>query len=68
MRGNEFLDKITLVVAVGIYNVLIKYLDNVSIKWPNDIYVSSKKICGILCEGITSNNDIVLVVGIVDPS
>ena len=61
---NEFLDKITLVVAVGIYNVLIKYLDNVSIKWPNDIYVSGKKICGILCEGITSNNDIVLVVGI----
>ena len=61
---NEFLDKITLVVAVGIYNVLIKYLDNVSIKWPNDIYVAGKKICGILCEGITSNNDIVLVVGI----
>ena len=61
---NEFLYKITLVVAVGIYNVLIKYLDNVSIKWPNDIYVAGKKICGILCEGITSNNDIVLVVGI----
>lgn len=61
---NEFLDKITLVVAVGVYNVLTKYLDNVTIKWPNDIYVSGKKICGILCEGITSNNDVALVIGI----
>ena len=61
---NEFLDKITLVVAVGVYNVLIKYLDDVTIKWPNDIYVSGKKICGILCEGITYNNDVALVIGI----
>ena len=59
---NEFLDKITLVVAVGVYKVLIKYLNDVTIKWPNDIYVSGKKICGILCEGITSNNDVALVI------
>ena len=36
-----------------------------SIKWPNDIYVRDKKICGMLIENILSGNEVSLsVVGI----
>lgn len=39
-------------IALSIYNALVRYIpeDRVSIKWPNDIYVDKKKICGILIE------------------
>lgn len=38
-------------------------LQNVSIKWPNDVYVNDKKICGILLEG-DINKYIVIGVGL----
>ncbi len=38
------------VVSVAVCNTLLKYFRNVQIKWPNDILVSRKKICGILIE------------------
>ncbi|MCR5308601.1 MAG: biotin--[acetyl-CoA-carboxylase] ligase [Bacilli bacterium] len=46
--------------------VIVKYLEskgleNVSIKWPNDVYVNGKKIAGILLEGAYPNY---LIVGI----
>lgn len=37
-------------VAIAIANVLMRYADDVKIKWSNDIYVGDKKICGILIE------------------
>jgi BirA family biotin operon repressor/biotin-[acetyl-CoA-carboxylase] ligase len=37
---------------------------NVSFKWPNDVLVNRKKICGILQELITSNNKKFLIIGI----
>ena len=43
---------ISLVTAVTISSLLEAYeLDDVEIKWPNDIYVDDKKIVGILLEG-----------------
>ncbi len=43
---------LSLCLAASIYKVLINLkIDNASIKWPNDVYVGDKKICGILMEG-----------------
>lgn len=38
------------VVALGVYELVSLYVDNVTIKWPNDIYVGEQKIAGILIE------------------
>ena len=43
--------KLPLVIGAALLNVLENLeLKNVKIKWPNDIYVNDKKICGILSE------------------
>lgn len=41
---------ISRIVSLALIKVLDKYLDNVTIKWPNDIYWNNKKIAGILIE------------------
>ena len=46
--SSQFL--VSMVLANSIAMVVSKYVKNVSIKWPNDIYVGDKKICGILIE------------------
>lgn len=38
------------VIAIAVADFISIYTDKVSIKWPNDIYVSDKKIAGILIE------------------
>lgn len=38
------------IVSLSIKDVLDKLVENISIKWPNDIYWKEKKICGILIE------------------
>jgi BirA family biotin operon repressor/biotin-[acetyl-CoA-carboxylase] ligase len=45
---NQFL--LSKAISLGITDYLENYLDEVSIKWPNDIFVGNKKICGILIE------------------
>ena len=37
-------------IALSIQSVLGRYADGVKIKWPNDIYVGDRKICGVLVE------------------
>jgi BirA family biotin operon repressor/biotin-[acetyl-CoA-carboxylase] ligase len=38
------------VTALGLQEVLSRYTDSITIKWPNDIYWKDKKICGTLIE------------------
>lgn len=49
---------VSCVVAIAIARVLEKYLadypEEVAIKWPNDIYVGDRKICGILIENVVN--------------
>jgi BirA family biotin operon repressor/biotin-[acetyl-CoA-carboxylase] ligase len=45
---NQFL--LSKLVALAVSSYLRTYSDVVKIKWPNDIYLGDKKICGILIE------------------
>ena len=42
--------QISMLISLGVCDYLKTYIKEVSIKWPNDIYVGSKKIAGILIE------------------
>jgi BirA family biotin operon repressor/biotin-[acetyl-CoA-carboxylase] ligase len=42
--------QVSMLISLGVYDYLKAYTEKVSIKWPNDIYVSDKKIAGILIE------------------
>ena len=58
--------RITEVVSVALCKTLQPYIYNkVEIKWPNDIYVGDRKICGILIENRLQGNVIVdCIIGI----
>jgi BirA family biotin operon repressor/biotin-[acetyl-CoA-carboxylase] ligase len=45
-------------ISLGLYNYLRTWVDNVSIKWPNDILIQNKKVCGILIENTIQGNRI----------
>ncbi len=50
---------ITLATGVAVENTLKKIdIKNAEIKWPNDILINDKKVCGILTEAVTSFNTI----------
>jgi BirA family biotin operon repressor/biotin-[acetyl-CoA-carboxylase] ligase len=50
-------------IALGLYDFFSSVTDQVKIKWPNDIYISDKKISGTLIEnsiqGATISNSII---------
>lgn len=46
------------IVSLAVKQTLSKYTNNITIKWPNDIYWNEKKICGILIENSLSENKI----------
>lgn len=41
---------ISQITALALYEVLSEYTNDISIKWPNDIYWKDKKLCGTLIE------------------
>jgi len=45
---NQFM--LSKVVTLGIYTALNKYVEQLKVKWPNDIYASNQKLGGILIE------------------
>ncbi|MFC1467671.1 biotin--[acetyl-CoA-carboxylase] ligase [Verrucomicrobiota bacterium] len=50
---------LTMAVAMGIDDALQDLGVNSTLKWPNDILVGNKKICGILSEGIAGEGAVV---------
>jgi len=59
---NEF----SMINPVIISEVIKKFCkgEKISFKWPNDIFVNERKICGILQEVVTSDNKKFLIIGI----
>ena len=54
MRDQFYLNVFT---SLSIYDYLCeKGCDTIRIKWPNDIYIGSKKICGILIENVITGD------------
>ncbi|MFA5575107.1 MAG: biotin--[acetyl-CoA-carboxylase] ligase [Brumimicrobium sp.] len=52
------------IVSLAIQNFLLNFIEDTRIKWPNDIMVNDKKICGILIESKVSMTKRHSVVGI----
>ena len=59
---NEF----SLINSIVISSVIENFCEkkNITLKWPNDVFVNQKKICGILQELITTNGKKFLIIGI----
>lgn len=57
---------ITALAAVAVLNAIKKLNPNLNpkIKWVNDIYLDNKKVCGILCEKLSSSPYTVIGIGI----
>lgn len=41
---------VSMVCALGVCDFIGHYVKGASVKWPNDVYVGDRKICGILIE------------------
>ena len=56
---------LSVLSAYSVIEVLKEYkVEKLSFKWPNDVYVDGKKICGILLESVSSNSIECLIIGV----
>ena len=51
-------------LGVTIQQYLKRFSGNVYVKWPNDIIMENRKICGLLIETYKSDNELIIIVGI----
>ena len=49
---------LSMAISLAICDALARYIEEVSIKWPNDIYWRDRKLCGILIEHRLSGADV----------
>lgn len=65
IKENNLLENFSF-LSIGAACIVAEYLEslgvmNVEVKWPNDVYIDGKKVCGILLEG---NVEKYIVIGI----
>lgn len=49
---------ISQIISLAVADCLLDYTNDITIKWPNDIYWKEKKICGILVENVLEGKQI----------
>ena len=56
---------LTILTSTALHNTFLNFGIDTKIKWPNDIYLNSKKLCGILTESKINNNKVeYIIIGI----
>lgn len=56
--------RVGLAVCNALESVCKSQLPEIRIKWPNDIIIAGKKVCGILCEGLLIGDKPCVICGI----
>ena len=56
--------KITLTAGLSVCEALNDLCLNAKLKWPNDVLIDGKKVCGILCEIVGEVDSPLVIVGI----
>lgn len=51
-------------ICNSICELLAEFSDEVYVKWPNDIIIKNKKVCGVLIETHRLDNQITIIIGI----
>ena len=69
IKDKEIINKyniLSIASAVCIMDILKEiYIEDISIKWPNDVFIKGKKVAGILLESISFENNIeALILGV----
>ena len=50
--------QISKVIALSVSEIVSLYSENISVKWPNDVYAGERKIAGILIENAIMGNEL----------
>ena len=68
IKDKNYFDKyksLSIISAYSVLKVLEQYgINDISIKWPNDVYINDKKVCGILLEAISKQELQCLIIGV----
>lgn len=56
------LHKLTLLLGVAVATTLVSFGVKASLKWPNDVLIDHKKVCGILLEASTDTDRVEYVI------